>query len=407
MQHQRIPALLKGMLAFAVLAAVGTSPALAQTASQSRVDATAETPLYRPVKCKERKAYNGRKPYFRTIESRADFAPLGGTALPTADAAALDRAFGEAQRNAKAKAMTVALAWPDGRLWQKSSETPERLFYWASATKTFTAVVALQLVEEKRLSLDDRLAKWQPDLPNAEHITVRDLLQHTSGLFSANEDPEWRANGQRSLTARQHDDILKDRGAMFCPGQYWRYSNSGYTLLGRIVEAVENRPFADVVQTRIIDRLGLAQTVIVSPANLDRIVPLATDGEEPVLDITGPGTAGPVAASAGDMARFWAALLNDRLVSAETRQQMFAELLPMFDVTTYYGLGAMLVDAPAAVGRLIMLGHYGGAPGVSAWIGYDVNRRMIVTVALTGDGSSTAVANYMLKAGEKAQGANR
>ncbi|MEM1133678.1 MAG: serine hydrolase domain-containing protein [Pseudomonadota bacterium] len=389
--------LLAGLMALGL--SIPMANVSAQSPTQSRLGTSDQQALYRPVKCDERKVYQGRPAYSPAFTSMAQFAPLSDDINRIVNTAHLSQAFAEAQKNAKAKNLSVALATPDGRLWQ-STTADDQLFYWASATKTYTAVAVLQLVDEGKLSLADRLSRWEPGMPNAKHITIRDLLAHTSGLFSANEDPDWREKDSRQMTAKHHDAILKKRGAMFCPGQFWRYSNSGYTLLGRIVEQVEGKPFAEVLQTRVIDKLGLKETIVVTPENARRVVPLETDGDEVVLDITGPGAAGPVAASAGDMARFWAALLSNQLISSKMREAMFDTMLPMFDITTYYGLGVMLVDTPIAGGRLVMLGHGGDAPGVNAWVGYDIKRKRIVSVALTGDGSAAAVANYMLRASD-------
>ncbi|WOE76418.1 serine hydrolase domain-containing protein [Alterisphingorhabdus coralli] len=391
-----IKTLLAGLMAVGL--SLPTTSAVAQSPTQSRLGAANPPQLYRPVKCDERKVYQGRPAYSLPFSSKAQFDPMFSNRL--ANSAPLSKAFAEAKDISKAKNLNVALAYPGGTLWEESSAQKGQLFYWASATKTYTAVAVLQLVDEGKLSLADRLSRWEPSLPNADHITIRDLLAHTSGLFSANEDPDWREKGRRQMTPKQHDDILKKRGAMFCPGQFWRYSNSGYTLLGRIIERVEGKPFADVLQARVIDKLGLKETIVVTPENVSRVVPLETDGDEAVLDITGPGAAGPVAASAGDMARFWAALLSDRLVSSSMRDAMFNTMVPMADITTYYGLGVMLVDTPIAGGRLVMLGHGGDAPGVNAWVGYDIKRQRIVSAAMTGDGSAAAVANYMLRASD-------
>ena len=98
------------------------------------------------------------------------------------------------------------------------------------------------------------------------------------------------------------------------------------------------------------------------------------------------------------MARVWAALLGGQLLKQETVQAMFARLYPMFDASSFYGLGVMAVEVPAPDGsKDLWLGHLGGTPGASAVVAYSVREGAIVAAALTGDGSAAAVANLLLR----------
>ena len=131
------------------------------------------------------------------------------------------------------------------------------MYAWASAGKQAIAAVVLQLADEGRLSLSDTLARRLPDaakLPNAERITIAQLLAHTSGLYSANEVRA--AQGMRGPYAARGAGYPGAPRRAVPPGACWRYSNSGYRLLGAIIARVTGRPWQDEIQARVIDRLA-------------------------------------------------------------------------------------------------------------------------------------------------------
>jgi D-alanyl-D-alanine carboxypeptidase len=260
-------------------------------------------------------------------------------------------------------------------------------------------VVILQLVEERKLALTDPVSRWVPRVPYGEHITVDHLLQHRSGLFSANEDARERAH-PRYRTPHQSLRIARKHGAMFCPGQAWRYSNTGYTVLGLIIEAVEGQPYHAVVNRRIAERLDLSTLRALAPkeapADVAPLVP--ADGTTPQIAPSWPFAAGAVVGSADDMLRFWHALLARRLLSEEHTARMFDPLYPMFDRGTWYGRGVMLYELPdRSGGTTTWLGHSGGTPGAKAVIAYAPAAQAFVAVALSGDGSAEASAHLLLQ----------
>ena len=197
-----------------ILAAWAGAIALAQ-ASPLIVDG------YRPVRCTARMPYAG--PPRRDSPALPAIIAAGSAPLSAPTQKRLDTAFNRILSATGAQAISVTVATAEGS-WSMERAPVDRLaLYWASAGKTFIAVVILQLVEEKRLSLDAAIEDFVPGVPNGRTITIRDLLQHTSGLYSANEDaaarkaPQWRSAAASVAIAARH-------GAMFCPGAAWRYS---------------------------------------------------------------------------------------------------------------------------------------------------------------------------------------
>jgi D-alanyl-D-alanine carboxypeptidase len=371
-------------------------------AAQTAIEQANSAVDYEPVTCNVHAAYAGR-PLHAAMEVSTPTGSVPDTALNAQMTQRLDAAFATTLSAAHAASMTAAIAIPGKGFWQQNvvpAEAP--VLFWASAGKAFTAVVVLQLAAEGKLSLDDSVARWIADVPNGTVVTVRDLLAHTAGLYSANEDPQalaeprYRSPSETLAIARQH-------GAMFCPGANWRYSNTGYDLLGEIIAAVDGQPFEQAITARIIRPLGLRTTRALPPGgDADGVAPLVSAKELPI-NPSWAGAAGPIVSDAADMLRFWAALLEGRLVDRNTVSAMFSMLYPMFDDGTFYGLGVMVFDVPDKKGRLLWLGHAGGTPGAGAIIAYSPADNAFVAVALTGDGPATAVANLLLQAARTPQ----
>ena len=352
---------------------------------------------YRPVRCTAHVPYVG--PLRRDPPALPANISIGNAPLPGQTAKRLDAAFDRILSATGAQAISVTVATADGS-WNKDRAPIDRpALYWASAGKTFIAVVILQLVEEKRLALDAVIDDFVPGVPNGQAITIRDLLQHTSGLYSANEDaaaratPRWRSPTENVAIAERH-------GAMFCPGGAWRYSNTGYDLLGLVIEKVDGRDYRSAIEARILRPLGLTTLKVPGPGDAgDGIAPPITAHPEagPAIKPGWPGAAGPIAGSAKDIARFWAALLGGNLLKPATVSEMFGTLYPMFDAGQYYGLGVMAIDVPSTPAQT-WAGHFGGAPGANAVVAYAIERRAFVAVSLTGDGSAAAATNALLHA---------
>ncbi|GAA0543531.1 D-alanyl-D-alanine carboxypeptidase [Rhizomicrobium palustre] len=356
--------------------------------------ASASAADYTPVHCAERQAYAGR-PLHEAIPMPAP-ASVPDVALNPARSARLDAALATIMAKTDASAITAAVGIEGEGLWTANSGTALPLF-WASVGKTFTAAVVLQLVQEGKISLDDKVSRWVKDVPNGDVVTLRDLLAHTSGLFSANEDlkvhaePRYRSPAETLAIARRH-------GAMFCPSADWHYSNTGYDLLGEIVERVDHRPIDQAITARIITPLGLKSLRALPPGGgSEGVAPLVSKQEKPI-DPSWAGAAGPIVGNAADMVRFWSALFDGRVIAPALTAKMTSTLYPMFDPGTFYGLGVMVFDVSDGNKRLLWIGHAGGTPGASALAVYSPADHAFVAVALTGDSSAVASANFLLKA---------
>ncbi|MER7766714.1 serine hydrolase domain-containing protein [Kitasatospora sp. NPDC096140] len=278
----------------------------------------------------------------------------------------------------------LAAVRQDGRLvWRNATGVadlttgepadPRGAFRIGSATKTFVATTLLQLVGEHRLDLDDRLECLLPGIvPNSTEITVRQLLDHTSGVADYTQDPafdhrrpEWLDGGRFThYTLRDLVDVSRRYPPAFPPGTDWQYSNTNYVLIGMIVEKLTGRPWTEEVTRRIIRPLGLRDTwmpggspVIPGPHahGYDRTDTGPVDVT--LLDPTMAGSAGAGISTTADLTTFLGALLGGRLLRP-------AELAAMQQTTAHgggrsYGLGLQRVDTPCGT----FWGHVGGVPG--------------------------------------------
>lgn len=339
----------------------------------------------------------------------APHAPITAAQLPATswsggpvEAQAFDEVLNRAMERMGAASMAAAVSTGGGGGWNgRRGAASQPLYWWASAGKAATATAILQMVEEGRVSLDDPVSRWVEGVPLGDRITVRMLLDHTSGLYSYNEAASVRA-GSRRLTLAQQLAVAAEEGSLFCPGQAWRYSNTNYALLGAVIEAVDGKPLHQALTARITDRLGLRDFRFMDPEGaLDDMVPLGTPDAsqgEVVVDPRWVGGAGPVLASPEAMIAFLDGLLTGRLVKPETVLAMLERSWPMFGPIQHYGLGLMVYEVPGPDGAepATWIGHSGGAPGVKAVIAWSPRDRAYAAVALTGPGSAEAVANALL-----------
>lgn len=324
--------------------------------------------------------------------------------MDAARAARLEAVVSEAMDKLAPAALGVAIRQQGGASWSMirtaDGARPPENFYWASVGKSWTALAIMQLANEGKLSLGQTIDAWAPDFPNAEIITIDDLLTHVSGLYSFQEDESLRARpGYKSA-----DEVLAVARAHepdFCPGANWAYSNTGYALLGKIIEAVDRRPLAQALKSRIADRLDTDLYLVLAPGeDLSRIVAPAPAGAPggTADDIRTPGAAGPVAATAEGMADFWASYLTGALSDPASVRSQFAALYPMFGQPQYYGRGVMVYDLPPTPNTPadVWLGHSGGMPGVKAVVAWSTRTHSIIAVAVAGDAPAEAIANRLL-----------
>lgn len=265
---------------------------------------------------------------------------------------------------------------PANREWDIPN-TPDTKFRLGSITKQFTATLILQLEQQGKLAVTDPISKYVPDSPPAwEKITIHHLLSHTSGLPNFTGFPEYHKT--KPLPSSLTEMIARFRGKPleFEPGSKWNYSNSGYILLGFIIEKVSGKPYADVLRESILDPLGMKDS------GYDMAGPILrhrASGYTPVdkgwrnaeyIDMTIPHAAGALYSTVEDLLKWDQALYTDTLLPAAARQKMFTPVLHD------YGYGW----AVEKQGTHARIAHGGGIDGFNTFIARYPDDRVTVIV---------------------------
>lgn len=270
-------------------------------------------------------------------------------------------------------------------------------FRAGSITKTFVATVVLQLVEEGRLRLEDTVERWLPGaVPGGDRISVRQLLDHTSGVYDYLETlpgpprQEFHDNRWRTWTASELVQRAVANPPTFePPGSSHAYSNTNYILLGQIVERVTGRPYGEEIQRRVIWPLRLRGTSVPGTSPLipephpRGYAPTLENGEMVLIDFTemNPsvmGASGEMISTTRDLNRFFDALLGGRLLPGHLLDEMRTP--GTADAT--YGLGLRWRDTPCGVR---VYGNDGDALAYASWSFSTEDRRRQVTIAITPD----------------------
>jgi CubicO group peptidase (beta-lactamase class C family) len=249
--------------------------------------------------------------------------------------------------------------------------TIETAFNLGSMNKMFTAVAVAQLVEQGRISYDDRLARFLPDFPSAEaaeQIQIKHLLSHTSGLGSFFTE-QFQATSRARL--RSVDDFLalvRDQPPQFPPGSRWEYSNTGFLVLGAVIEAVTGRDYFEHMRAALYEPPGMPRT---EAYELDRVNANLAVGYDKEFTDSGPmfrnnlfehvirgGPAGGGYSTVHDLVRFATALHTHRLLGTATTGLLLTPKPELNSPAYGYGFGIDLARG--------IVGHSGGFPGISS-----------------------------------------
>ena len=245
--------------------------------------------------------------------------------------------------------------------------SPDHVFRIGSVTKQFAAAVLLRYVDQGKARLDDPLSKYLPDFPNAKAITLHQLLNHTSGVHSYTDLPGYMEEGVRlDRDTKGMLAVFKDHAVDFAPGEKWSYNNSGYVLVGAVIEAISGKPWHVALDDELLKPLALAHTghgddkrVIagfVSGYSLGANGEVARGG---LLSMTQPHAAGALVSTVDDLLRWNLALHRGKVLKPETYARMTTPEGIASKAPGRYGYGIEV----ASVRGFRALGHGGGIHG--------------------------------------------
>jgi D-alanyl-D-alanine carboxypeptidase len=310
--------------------------------------------------------------------------------------------------NPETTGISSTVTAPDGTVWvgtagfsnletQRSLEARD-LFGAGSITKPLIATVVLQLQQEGKLSLEDTLSQWLPriasQIPNSNRITIRQLLNHTSGIRNYAIEPELfeQFNRDPTILSRTFTNqdllaVIAGKPALFEPGEGYAYGNTGYLLLGEIIEKATGSTVASQLRERIFEPLGMDDTYYAVQeqvkGNLTRSYQdLDGDGKLDDLNenLSWTTSAGGVVSTATDLSKFAQALFQGDLLAPETLQTMLTDGSPInLDNPlglTQYTLG--VVSGQSNVGRIV--GHDGSTAGWASQMYYLPDHKITAVV---------------------------
>jgi D-alanyl-D-alanine carboxypeptidase len=284
---------------------------------------------------------------------------------------------------------------------------PDHVFRIGSITKQFTGVATLMLAAEGKLSLDDPITRHLPDYPTGGRtVTVRHLLGHTSGVHSYTAMATWASTWRTDLTLPQLIAVFRDQPFDFEPGEQWSYSNSGYVLLGAIIERASGMGYADFIRTRVFEPLGMSGS---SYGDARRIIPnripgYSRDGDgwtnAEYLSMTHPYAAGSLLSTVDDMARWDAAITRGELLDAAGWRQAFTPAALNDGRSTRYAAGWQL----GRLGEYETIEHGGGIHGFSTNAIRVPEAGLFVVVFANADGPVSSPGQVALRLADRALG---
>lgn len=248
-----------------------------------------------------------------------------------------------------------------------------------SITKTYTATMIMQLVDEDKLALSTPLADFYPQIPQAENITIEHLLRHQSGLYNftnAPDYPDWMTEPRSKEELLQ---IFYEDEAQFDPGAQTSYSNTNYVLLQFILEDITGQSYADLLQDRIVDPLNLEHTHYGDSIEPSKNEALSYQyqgdkwGLAPETDLSIPGGAGAIVSTNSEIIAFIRALFNGKLVSQHLLDKMTS-------TEQRFGLGLLKVPFYDR----FAFGHNGGIDGFQSHLSYFQEEDVSIAIMTNG-----------------------
>src|ERR1700722_9489653 len=279
--------------------------------------------------------------------------------LPADAKATIDAAVNQVLSSTKVPSASIAIvkdgriaylqAYGLARLTPPMEATPQMQYPIGSISKQFTAAAVLLLVQEHKLTLDDPVSKYLPDLTRAKEVTIRMVLSHTSGYQDFWPEDYVMTSMMVPTTSQHILDVWAKRPLDFDPGTQWQYSNTNFVIAGRIVEQVSGIPLIDLLKKRIFVPLGMDNVYDTDASKLPATDPTGYErhalGPQRPSPLEGAGwmfAAGELAMPAHDLALWDISVINRSLLDAASYAQMFKPVLLKSGVSSGYGLGVFL-----------------------------------------------------------------
>ena len=306
----------------------------------------------------------------------------------------------EAQANVKEFSGVILVANNGAIIYQKAfgysdrewkiNNTLDSKFEIGSLTKQFTAAAILLLAEQHKLSLNDKLSAYFPGYPKGDSVTIHMLLNHTSGIADYTGLPRFFALHTLPLAKDSVIALFKNQPYTFSPGTKWNYSNSGYFLLGCIVEKISKQSYGDFLKQHILDKASLTNTAV---NRIDSVLALRVKGysrsengawrNAEYFSMEFPFSAGSLISTIQDLYNWENALLKSKIISKESLSQMTTPYL------NHYGYG-LSIDTLEHHRRI---SHSGAIPGFTSYLSNFPNDNISIIILSNNDSPVGAIAD--------------
>lgn len=283
--------------------------------------------------------------------------------------------------------------------WE-TPNTPTTKFRLGSVTKQFTAASILLLEERGKLKVEDPVKKYMPDAPAAwDKITIFHVLTHTSGIPSLTSFPDFESHEAQAMTPEKLVEWFRDKPLEFEPGTKWNYSNSGYILLGYLIEKISGQSYSDFVQQNIFTPLGMKDSGYDSNSSIivHRAAGYTPGKSGPVnagfVHMSIPFSAGALYSTTEDLLRWEQGLFGGKVLKAES----LAKMTTPFKQDYAFGLGVSTQNGHK------MIAHDGGIQGFNTSLAYFPDDKLVVAVLANLNGPAGQIAGNLAKVahGEK------
>jgi D-alanyl-D-alanine carboxypeptidase len=293
--------------------------------------------------------------------------------------------------NSENKAMgTISIAKNGKEIYQKNlgfinlktKQAPNKFTKYriGSITKTFTATVILQQIDEGKLNLNTLLKEYFPALPNAHKITIEDLLRHQSGLTNITNDKSIRSWVSKPQTRKQMMKRFIKNGTVFEPKEKSSYSNTNYAILSYIAEEIDRKPFDQILKDRIINRLHIERTefgTAIQPKNNEANSYYFENNQWNLINfqthMSAPMGAGAITSTSSDITTFYTNLFTGKLISEKSLREMMT-------INKGFGLGITKFKFKG----LEIYGHDGGIDGFQSFALYIPKKKTAISFTLNG-----------------------
>ena len=265
-------------------------------------------------------------------------------------------------------------------LENKIKATEKTKYRIGSITKSFTAILILKAIENKKLDINETIDKWFPTITNSKKITIKQLLTHRSGIHNFTNNVDYLQWNTQSKTEKEMIEIIKKGGSDFQPSTRAAYSNSNFVLLTFILERIFNTSYSELVQTYIVKPIRLTNTYVFGKINTANNESKSYNylgfwKEESETNFTVPLGAGAITSTPTDLIKFANALFEGQLLTPES-------LKIMKTIKEGYGSGLFQVPFYSSIG----FGHTGGIDGFRSVYSYFEDEK--ISYALTSNGTN-------------------